>query len=181
MTQTETRINPQPAWYRQRWPWVLMLVPFAAVLFGMVMVGTAVFFPDDVVVDTYYKQGQGINRLLALDDRATALGLRAELRAELHAQQGETVLSLSAAQGNLAETALQLSVFHVTDSNADREFQLLPLAGNKNRFVSTDAALHTILHTDGVWYLELRGSEQSDNDTWRLRKRIQTPLPIVEF
>lgn len=177
MTQTDTTIAPQMAWYRQRWPWVLMLVPFAAVLFGMVMVGTAVFFPDDVVVDTYYKQGQGINRLLALDDRASALGLRAEL----NAQQAETVLSLSATHGSIAETALQLSVFHVTDSNADREFQLLPLAGSKTRFVTTDAALRSILHHEGVWYLELRGSEQGDSNTWRLRKRIQTPLPQLEF
>ena len=34
------------------WPIALFSIPFAAVLFGIVMITTAVYFPDDVVVDT---------------------------------------------------------------------------------------------------------------------------------
>jgi hypothetical protein len=159
--------DTQTHWYRHRWPWVLMLVPFAAVLFGVFMFVTALYYPDDVVVDTYYRDGQAINQLRALDDAARALGISASL--ELDAQGAR--LTLAGTQ----EPLLQLFLFHVTDSQADRVFLFQPEGGAV--FQNPDATLARLLGAEGVWYLELRGA---DND-WRLRQRVVTPAEMVRF
>ncbi len=159
--------NADSPWYRHGWPWLLMLVPFAAVLFGIVMIATATLYPDDVVVDTYYRDGQAINQLRALDDVAQQLGVSARL------QLGDerSVLVLTGTQ----ESALRLFLYHVTDSSADREIAFSP--GIEGEFISTDGSLSGLLGNRGVWYVELRGA---DND-WRLRKRVETPLTVLEF
>ncbi len=159
--------DTQTHWYRHRWPWVLMLVPFAAVLFGVFMFVTALYYPDDVVVDTYYRDGQAINQLRALDDAARALGISASL--ELDAQGAR--LTLAGTQ----EPLLQLFLFHLTDSQADRVFLFQSEGGAV--FQNPDATLARLLGAEGVWYLELRGA---DND-WRLRQRVVTPAEMVRF
>lgn len=156
-------------WYRHRWPWVLMTVPFAAVLFGILMISTATLYPDDVVVDTYYKDGQGINQLRELDDTAHALGLRAALSHD--ETTGSTQLHLSGTE----EAWLQLSLFHVTDSAQDRSVRFR--AQGAGDFVSEETFLNTLFADRGVWYLELRGV---DGD-WRLRQRIETPIRTLEL
>lgn len=154
-------------WYHYRWPWVLMLVPFAAVLFGIFMFVTALYYPDDVVVDTYYRDGQAINQLRALDDAAAAMGIAATVTADAQGAR----LQLRGTD----EPQLQLFLYHVTDSNADRTFLFLPDAGGA--YETRDASLSALLGERGVWYLELRGT---DND-WRLRQRVITPAQIVSF
>ena len=149
--------SPTPTWY-------LIL---AAVLFGIFMFVTALYYPDDVVVDTYYRDGQAINQLRALDEAARALGISASL--ELDAQGAR--LTLAGTQ----EPLLQLFLFHVTDSQADRVFLFQPEGGAV--FQNPDATLARLLGAEGVWYLELRGA---DND-WRLRQRVVTPAEMVRF
>lgn len=156
-------------WYYHPWPWVLMTVPFAAVLFGILMVSTAMLYPDDVVVDTYYRDGQGINQLRALDEMAIALGVKATL--ELNVDGQAPIIELTGSD----EPYLTLALFHVTDSAQDRTLRFTALSDT--RFVGDEPMLHTLLSQRGVWYVELRGA---DND-WRLRRRIQTPLERLEF
>lgn len=165
--QTGKQSRTAQPWYRHRWPWVLMLVPFAAVLFGVFMFVTALYYPDDVVVDTYYRDGQAINQLRALDDAAHALGITASLTLD---EQGAR-LTLTGTQ----EPVLQLFLFHVTDSQADQAFLFQPQGGNL--FQNPDPVLVQRLGSEGVWYLELRGA---DND-WRLRQRVVTPVATVRF
>lgn len=155
-------------WYHYRWPWVLMLVPFAAVLFGIFMVTTALIYPDDVVVDTYYKDGQGINQLRDLDEAALALNINATL--SVGNDLGQSHIQLT----GTAEPYLQLSLFHVTDSKQDLDLRFIAQDGE---FVSNHDSLRSLFAERGVWYLELRGA---DND-WRLRQRIVTPLTTLEF
>ena len=164
-----SRTSLQAAWYRHRWPWVLIAVPFASVLFGMVMIGTANLYTDDVVVDTYYKDGQAINQLLELDHTAQALGLQASLHHD--SRSGDTTIGLRGTQ----EQWLQLSVYHVTDSAQDFSVQLQP--NGEGSYSSRDSRLAALFSSRGIWYLELRGV---DND-WRLRQRIETPIETLEL
>ncbi len=168
-TTVSTVIPPRPHWYQHRWPWVLMSIPFAAVLFGIFMVVTAMRYPDDVVADTYYRDGQGINQLRALDEMAHTLGLSASLISP--AANGRSQLLLRGGE----EPVLQLFLYHVTDSNADRRFLFSPRAAGV--YESEDSTLPTLLAERGVWYLELRGEQ----DNWRLRKRVETPFTTLEF
>ncbi len=156
-------------WYRHRWPWVLMTVPFAAVLFGILMFSTALLYPDDVVVDTYYKDGQGINQLRALDEMAVALDIQASLMLNDDSQSATILLTGS------EEPYLTLELFHVSDSAQD--ISLMFTASTNERFVANESTLQSIFAQRGVWYVELRGA---DND-WRLRRRIETPLDRLDF
>ena len=66
-------------WYRYTWPWVLIAIPFAAVLFGILMIYMVTRYPDDLMVDNYYKEGMAINQSLAMDAAAQALNVEAVL------------------------------------------------------------------------------------------------------
>lgn len=67
--------HPAP-WYRQRWPWFIMLGPAAAMAATAVTVVLALRQPDAMVVDDYYRQGKAINQDLRRDRMASALRLR---------------------------------------------------------------------------------------------------------
>jgi hypothetical protein len=62
-------------WYRQLWPWLLMLGPAIVIVAGVITTVIAVARPDAVVVDDYYKRGKAINQDLRRDRAATALKL----------------------------------------------------------------------------------------------------------
>ncbi len=54
-----------PAWYRHRWPWLLMAGPFAVVVASLASAWIAVRSDDGVVAQDYYRQGLLINQKLA--------------------------------------------------------------------------------------------------------------------
>jgi len=66
-------------WYKERWTWIVMAPPAAAVLAGVATWWIAASGADSLVADDYYKQGLAINKVIAREERARALGLRAEL------------------------------------------------------------------------------------------------------
>lgn len=73
------RATPGP-WYRDRWPWILILGPAVVVVAGIVTLVIAVESDDGLVADDYYKQGLGINRQIARDEAARSLGIAGEVR-----------------------------------------------------------------------------------------------------
>ena len=69
-------------WYREPWPWLLMAGPGTVVVAGLVTAWIAYSGADGLVADDYYKQGLAINRTLARDAKAQALGIAGEIRVE---------------------------------------------------------------------------------------------------
>ena len=67
-------------WYRQRWPWLVMLGPFLVVLAASYTGWLAFSRQDALVVGDYYQRGQAINQDLRRDGKASALGLNVTLR-----------------------------------------------------------------------------------------------------
>jgi len=177
-------------WYQYRWPWVLLAIPMSAVAFGIVMISTALIYPDDLVVDNYYKEGMAINRTLAMDAKAVALGVTAVTEVR---PGGIVTLALVGA----SDAVVTASLFHVTDRAKDQFVVLYRevdspyvdnpdvdnLSANANlsqqtqRYTGQDTFMATSLSSPGIWYLELRGSEQP----WRVRQRIQTPIRVLEI
>ena len=64
-------------WYRQRWPWLLMLGPAVVVVAGFVTLLVAFRTDDGLVADDYYKRGLAINQTLDRSARGADLGLAA--------------------------------------------------------------------------------------------------------
>jgi hypothetical protein len=73
--------SPKP-WYREPWPWLLMLGPMLVIVAGGVTLWLAVSSSDGLVADDYYRQGLLINRAIEKEQRAGALGVGLALRLE---------------------------------------------------------------------------------------------------
>jgi hypothetical protein len=187
-------------WYQYRWPWVLLAIPMSAVAFGIVMISTALLYPDDLVVDNYYKEGMAINRTLLMDAKAVALGVTTVIEIR---PGGMFTLALTGA----SDAVVTASLFHVTDRAKDQFVVLYPeiesaeiespeidspdvdsfgvdnpsesasLSQQTQVYTGQDTSMATSLSSPGIWYLELRGSEQP----WRARQRIQTPIHVLEI
>ena len=60
-------------WYRQRWPWLLMLGPAIVVVAGISTAVIALETDDGLVADDYYKRGLGINQTLERASRSAGV------------------------------------------------------------------------------------------------------------
>ena len=87
-------------WYRQFWPWFLILLPASVVVAGLTTLYIANRHADDLVVDDYYKDGLAINRQLEKKQRAADRALRRNSRFT-----GDTV-SVSYRPGDRAQLSL---------------------------------------------------------------------------
>ena len=70
------------SWKQEPLVWLLIAIPAAAVVMGIIMLTLAIGSYSGLVVDDYYKQGKQINRVLARDRLAHELGLVAGVRLE---------------------------------------------------------------------------------------------------
>mgnify|MGYP003627117922 CR=1 FL=1 len=141
------------------WPIALFAIPFAAVLFGIVMISSVSLYPDDVVADDYYKDGMAINQQLKADERARVLGLTASIDL-----LPEVRISIPGA----TDSAVRLNLHHVTDERLDRSWVLVPETDDT---YSGAEPLAEMLTTQGIWYVELEGIDER----WRLRARVIAP------
>jgi len=103
-------------WYRQFWPWFLIMLPASVVVAGFSTLYIANRHSDDLVVDDYYKNGLAINRQLEKKQRAEARGISARLQFS-----GDTVSVLTA--GPVDAGQLQLLLSHPLE--ADRDFAVI--------------------------------------------------------
>ena len=55
MSATEAKRSPTP-WYKERWTWLLMLMPATAIVAGGITLWLAITTFDGLVTDDYYKQ-----------------------------------------------------------------------------------------------------------------------------
>jgi hypothetical protein len=66
-------------WKQEPLVWLLIAIPFSAVVMGVVMITLAIQSWSGLVVDDYYRKGKQINLVLARDQFAHELGLAAGL------------------------------------------------------------------------------------------------------
>jgi hypothetical protein len=149
-------LTMQPrAWYRQPWPWLLMLMPALALVGGLITWWIAAATSDPLVVDDYYREGRAINRTLARDATAQQLGLGATLSA---GADGSVVVELRAQAAFEAPAQLSLRLVHATRDELDRAFTLVAIG--QGRYVAAGQRLPA----SGRWHLILEGPERQ----WRL-------------
>lgn len=82
-------MNKPQAWYKQFWPWFLIILPLCAVFASVNLMLLAVENKDSLVSEDYYKDGKAINMDLRKIKHAKQLGLQFEL----HLTQDELTLT----------------------------------------------------------------------------------------
>ena len=111
-------MNP---WYREPWTWGLMAGPAVVLVAGAVTTWIAFASADGLVAEDYYRQGRGINRVLARVEAAKQLGLAAEVRME----EGKLRVRL---RGE-SPPALFVHLVHPTRAGHDQRLRLAPAGG----------------------------------------------------
>jgi hypothetical protein len=146
-------------WFRQFWPWFLILLP------GMVVVWTlatvVVFAQNSVslVSDDYYKEGKGINQDITKLQEAKAL----QLKASVYNQDKTLVVVLD--KGKLEQyPALRVNIVHRTLETEDIQVM-----------VSADAQGHYRINHDvelkGPWFVKV----SSFDSRWILQGKVNFP------
>ncbi len=147
-------------WYREPLVWMLILIPFTAVVMGVLILVLAIRSNDGLVVDDYYRQGKEINRILARDRAAAVHALHGILAFDHPA--GRATLRLGAALPYAPPARLKLKLLHATRAGFDRELTL-----ERSADQHYTAALPALV--PGHWYLQLEA------DDWRLTGSFSMP------
>ncbi|TEW53694.1 hypothetical protein E2R68_11085 [Psychromonas sp. RZ22] len=153
--------NTKKTWFKQFWPWFLIILPMAAVVAGITTVFIAVDNKPDMVVDDYYKTGKAINADLSLIKKAKELGISAVVQQ----QKGELLITLD---GLKDHASISLSLYHSTQSKRDKILMLTADGEGKYHF-ETEKSL------TGKWTLRIEPFDKQ----WRLQKHVQFPTKEI--
>lgn len=110
-------------WYREFWPWLLMLPPLFAVVGGVVMIWLAIGTPNALVVEDYARIEELTGEQFERDRQALRLGLTASLSHD--PDTGSVELTLSGTDTSAFPDSLILSLRHIVEPAADIEVELL--------------------------------------------------------
>lgn len=143
-------------WYRQGWPWFLILLPLSVVIACFVTLYLALSTDEALVRDDYYKEGLAINQRLEAESNARARGIEAQLSYDATTLAIELRLD-----GATPVQELSLAIVHPTDDERDQAV-VLQAAGNGLYRGRVAAAL------DGKRYILLE-HEDGLQGAWRLR------------
>ena len=119
MTTLTDNLLAKP-WYREPWPWLLMVGPGVVIVAGFFTLWLAIRSDDGLVADDYYKRGQAINQTLSRALRAEQLGLGAGVTFDAGTRQVRVALS----GGGALPGKLRLRLVHPTQAVADQLIEL---------------------------------------------------------
>ena len=144
-------------WHKYPLVWMMISIPFSAVIMGVVMIWLALDTDDGLVADDYYKQGLAINDVISLDMKASELKLNGVIKFDSTGK----VINFQFDKGLLANypDTLQLSFQHAT--HADSDISVALNHGINDQYIGY---LQQVI-SEGVWYFEV-----SDAD-WKLNAR----------
>ncbi len=151
------------AWYREPWPWILMSGPAAVVVAGVITTIIAIRTSDGLVAEDYYKQGLSVNRLLAREKRAEAIGASATAQFS-PARDGVQVMLQS---DSPPPTALRLVLVHPSRASGDRSVELLPVSPGvyRGKLAAPAVAAYRMQLEDGAGTWRLGGRWRTADDS----------------
>lgn len=161
-------------WYRQLWPWLVMIPPAAAVVGGFITLTLAIRYADPLVTESHLKRGLAVVTDEHGMQAAARLGVQGQL--ELDRSTGRLRLILS---GQTRPELLSLTFSHPTLASRD---VILPLLRDAHGVYvgATQLDLH------GRWYLKLNPPDQAwelnavlpaDADHLRLASSVGSRAP----
>lgn len=152
-------MNAKP-WYREPWPWLLMIGPFVVVVAGIYTAWLAISSADGLVTDDYYKKGLAVNQTIAASERAKQLGISVGVRVT----DSGFVARLKAADMTFAlPPTLILTLSHPTRAGLDQSLVLTR---------DGDVYLGKLrLPSSGHWLVLL----EDETKSWRLMGNVVLP------
>jgi hypothetical protein len=152
------REDTQP-WYKQFWPWFLILLPGSTVVAGLFTLWLAMQTSDSLVTQS----DVGINVLtelhLAAEREATRLGLAASINIDV--ETGAIFVTLTSKTNAAIPALLNLQLIHPTLVAQDLTIDLVKAMPDANGDPAW--AGHLVTPPEGRRYIIL-----SSGDTWRL-------------
>lgn len=152
-------------WHREPLVWLVLAIPAASVVMGVVLLVLANATWDGLVADDYYRQGLQINRSLARDAEAARLGLGAALA---FPAPGVVEVRVEGAAPSPADDRLTLGFSRAGRAGGDVRVVAVRGAGGVWR-----AAVPEL--PPGKWYVEL------GNERWRLAAPVWIPAARGEI
>lgn len=159
MTNTkEQKVNNiAKPWYKEPWPWFLMLGPFVVVIAGFITYDMAASTQDTLVTDDYYKEGKYIHLQIERDQVAQ----KHKLLGQAHFNKDGSEIRI-AMQGEFDSNApITLFISHPTLAPKDQTVALKPIGGNMY-----EAKLKP-LGLSKYWHIQVEDNAK----TWRIQER----------
>lgn len=145
-------------WYREPWPWFLIMLPMSAVIASVATIWLAIKSQDGLVADDYYKQGMAINKTLQRDETAQQLGLHAEISLD------DSLLRIQlSAKPAVNPDSLLLHLVHPTQPGRDHHLVLQKSEAGVYLVVIKDKSIEDGLRSQR-WQVILEAPESD----WRL-------------
>ena len=151
--------NTTKVWYKQFWPWFLIIVPLTSMVLSFTMMRFAFNTEDSMVIDDYYKEGKGINLQIQKVERAKVLNI------STLAKVSENSISVTFVTGSPKDgQILTLDFIHATQDFKDFSVTLLRDANGNYR-----APLDN--NISGKWQVSLHPQDQE----WKINKVLSFP------
>ena len=154
-------INRKKSWFKQFWPWFLIILPMSAVVAGISTFIIANDNSPDMVVDDYYKKGKAINLDLSRLRHAKDLNISADIVIT----DQNLMITLNNAPD---KAAIKLSLHHATLAKRDL-IQMLTANADGHYYFENNKSL------SGKWLIRI---EPFDN-SWRIEDNFV--LPVASF
>jgi hypothetical protein len=151
--------NTPKIWYKQFWPWFLIVVPLSSMVLSFTMMNFAFNSEDSMVIDDYYKEGRSINLKIKKLQQAKVLGISTKVQVFSDYVEVSFISGIPDNDG-----ALTLDFFHSTQKFKDFSVTLLRDAKGLYR-----APLVT--DVTGKWKLSLHPFDEN----WKIQKVISLP------
>jgi hypothetical protein len=146
-------------WYRQFWPWFVIMIPAATVVAGFYTLYLAVDTTDSLVTSAEGGMDVVAERHRVAEQRAYSMGLDATV--DINRTTGAMLAELLGTPDGDWPPSLELLFSHPTNAQLDRTVTLsraIPGDGGVPRWAG-----HDVNVPSGRWYLILKSS-----DDWRL-------------
>jgi uncharacterized protein len=117
-------MNMQKPWYRESWPWLLMLPPAASVIAGVALLYLALREPAPLVVDDYARIEEISREQATADRNAADLNLAATVSVTMDGRDRTRIAVQLAGDVGTPPRALVLRLRHAGHMAADRTVTL---------------------------------------------------------
>lgn len=156
-------------WYREFWAWFVFTPLIIVIIASVITVTIAFTSSDDVVIDSYYKEGKALNQDFGPQDQAQVLNVQAELTLN----KRDSSLNLRLNQRVTKNLRLTLTLSHPAKAEKDQIYRLPELSDDQVQQLPLLLTIPLTALPENRWYLRLSAfDEYSKKEFWRIQSEV---------